>query len=62
MYGLFSAGILLWLAYGVMRKSPSIVIANAVTLLLTMVIIGLVLRFRHQKRKRERQARTGTTR
>ena len=54
MYGLFTVGITLWLIYGLMLKSPSIVIANAVTLVLSLVIIGIVLRFRYDKRKRER--------
>ena len=54
MYGLFSTGILLWLIYGLIRKSPSIVIANAVTLFLTLVIIALVIRFRAKKRGRSR--------
>ena len=46
MYGLFTAGVALWLAYGVLLGSWPIIIANGVTLALAGVV--LVLKLRHQ--------------
>lgn len=39
MYSMFSAGVSLWLIYGLMMKSPSIIMANAVTLPLSLIIL-----------------------
>ena len=45
----FGAGVLLWLIYGVvLRKSP-IIVANAVTLVLILVLLWLKLRYRTSK-------------
>ena len=45
----FGAGVLLWLIYGVvLRKSP-IIVANAVTLALILVLLTLKLRYRTSK-------------
>ena len=42
----FGAGVLLWLVYGVvLRKSP-IIVANAVTLVLILVLLFLKARYR----------------
>lgn len=41
MYGVFSLGIALWLAYGWALRAWPIVVANAVTLALALVILGL---------------------
>lgn len=42
----FGAGVLLWLVYGlVLRKSP-IIVANAVTLALILVLLFLKARYR----------------
>jgi MtN3 and saliva related transmembrane protein len=35
---MFSTGVALWLVYGICRKDPMIIIANAVTLLLVATI------------------------
>jgi len=43
MYIIFSAGIIGWLIYGLKVKSPSITIANFVTLLLAFSIIAYKL-------------------
>ena len=40
MYSMFSAGVILWLFYGVAVGSNSIVIANAVTVPLALIILG----------------------
>lgn len=44
MYLLFTTGVAIWLAYGVMLESWPIIIANFVTLLFASTILGLKLR------------------
>jgi len=41
MYALFTLGVALWLFYGMAIKSYPVVIANAITLLLSMIILVL---------------------
>jgi MtN3 and saliva related transmembrane protein len=43
MYSVFTFGIALWLAYGVLLRAWPIVIANAVTLLLAAGILAMKL-------------------
>ncbi len=45
MYVLFNAGIALWLVYGIMIVDLPLILANAVTLILTSTI--LVLKLKH---------------
>jgi MtN3 and saliva related transmembrane protein len=45
MYSVFTAGVALWLAYGVLLRAWPIVLANAVTLALGLAILGMKLRF-----------------
>lgn len=55
MFSLFSAGVALWLLYGIALHSLPIVAANAVTLALALSV--LVLKLRHLRvRRRERAA------
>lgn len=42
----FSSGVLLWLIYGLLLGQLPIVLANAVTLGLTWVILGFKLKYR----------------
>ncbi len=42
----FSSGVLLWLIYGLLLGQLPIVLANAVTLGLTCVILGFKLKYR----------------
>lgn len=44
MYLLFSAGVTLWLVYGVAIGSLAIILANAVTLLLALIVLGMKIR------------------
>ena len=46
MYSVFTAGIALWLGYGLMLKAWPIVIANAITLILAASILIMKLRYR----------------
>ena len=48
MFSLFSLGVALWLAYGVMLGAAPIIVANAVTLILALTV--LFLKHRYQPR------------
>ena len=50
MFLLFSAGVLLWLVYGILIEALPVILANAVTLLLSLAILVLKLRYRHAGR------------
>jgi MtN3 and saliva related transmembrane protein len=41
MFTMFSIGIALWLYYGILLQSLPIILANAVTLVLTLAILAL---------------------
>ncbi len=46
MYSVFTAGVALWLAYGIALEAWPIVVANAITLALALAILVMKLRFR----------------
>jgi len=46
MYTLFTAGVALWLVYGLLLAAWPIVLANAVTLALALAILVMKLRYR----------------
>jgi len=46
MYALFTAGVALWLVYGLLLAAWPIVVANAVTLALALAILVMKLRYR----------------
>jgi MtN3 and saliva related transmembrane protein len=41
---IFSSGVALWIGYGILRKDPVIIAANAVTLLLVLTVSFVKLR------------------
>jgi MtN3 and saliva related transmembrane protein len=43
---LFAAGILLWTCYGIWTGSLPIIVANVITFVLILVLLGLKLRYR----------------
>jgi len=45
MFLIFSTGVILWLVYGVLIRSAPIVIANSLTLLMSLVILALKLHY-----------------
>ena len=45
MFLIFSIGISLWIAYGFFLHSMPIIVANAVSLLLGFIVLGLKLKF-----------------
>jgi MtN3 and saliva related transmembrane protein len=49
MYLVFALGVSLWLAYGLMLAAWPIVLANSVTLVLTLAILGMKLRFKRTR-------------
>ncbi len=46
MYAIFSTGVALWLAYGLITEAWPVAIANAVTLVFALIILGLIVRNR----------------
>ena len=42
----FNGGILLWLTYGLVLRKPSIIYANGITLLLSLTLLGMKIRYR----------------
>ena len=44
MYVVFTAGIAMWLVYGIALKSMPMILANIVTFLLSATILGLKLK------------------
>ena len=46
MYSVFALGVALWLAYGLLLAAWPIVAANAITLALSLAILGMKLRYR----------------
>jgi len=45
-YVTFSFGVALWLAYGILKQEPPIIIWNSITLLLSIAIVVMKLKFR----------------
>lgn len=50
MFGIFSVGIVLWLAYGIALGAMPIIVANIVTLVLSLMVIALKVRFGRRPR------------
>ena len=48
MYSLFTAGVAMWLAYGLLLGAWPLIIANSVTLSLAIIILWMKLRFSAQ--------------
>ncbi|MFM1989766.1 MAG: hypothetical protein RJA99_2723 [Pseudomonadota bacterium] len=46
MYALFTAGVALWLAYGLMTDAWPVILANAITLVLAALILATAWRSR----------------
>jgi len=44
-FATFTAGVALWLAYGIVRNEAPIIVWNAITLALAATILGMKLRF-----------------
>ncbi|HWR02006.1 MAG TPA: SemiSWEET transporter [Chlorobaculum sp.] len=58
--GTMTAGVFLWLCYGILKQSSSIICANAITLLLLLIILVVKIRYRtHSDIGHNRQNETG---
>ncbi|MES2424903.1 MAG: SemiSWEET transporter [Pseudomonadota bacterium] len=49
MYSVFTAGVALWLVYGVLLGAWPLMLANGITLVLALFILGMKLRYGAQK-------------
>lgn len=54
MYGAFTAGVALWLVYGLLLRAWPIVVANLITLALAGAILWMKLRFGRPTQRLER--------
>jgi MtN3 and saliva related transmembrane protein len=45
MFSLLSTGVSLWLVYGIMTRSAPLIFANLVTLALSLIILGLKMKY-----------------
>ena len=50
MYSIFTAGIAVWLAYGIVLKETPMMIANSLSLVLACTVLGMKLRYGKQER------------
>ncbi|MBW6451606.1 MAG: SemiSWEET transporter [DPANN group archaeon] len=46
MYLLFCSGITLWLIYGLLKKDLPIILANSITLILSLIILSMKLKYK----------------
>lgn len=51
MFVLFSTGVLLWLIYGILIHALPVILANAVTLLLSLTVLALKLRYQRREHR-----------
>lgn len=45
MYAALTAGVFLWLVYGILQQSISVIVANAVTLVFASMILTLKIKY-----------------
>jgi MtN3 and saliva related transmembrane protein len=55
MFSMLSVGMLLWLIYGLLLRSMPLILTNAVTLVLSLAIIALKVRYSRPQHSRERE-------
>ena len=47
MYSVFTVGVAVWLAYGILLKEMPMMLANGLTLVLACAVLVMKLRYRH---------------
>ena len=47
MFSIFTTGVVLWLAYGIIIKDVPVIAANMVTLILASILLSWKLRWKH---------------
>ena len=57
MFSLLSAGVVLWLIYGIMLQSLPLILTNGVTLVLSLAIIVLKVRYSRAQLGTQRDCR-----
>ena len=57
MYCIFTLGIAVWLAYGIVLKETPMMVANSVSLVLACTVLGMKLRY--GRREKQAAARAG---
>lgn len=62
MYAMFITGLLLWIVYGLWISAWPIVIANSVTALQALAILGMKLRFQRVESSRRSNSRAARLR
>lgn len=60
MFLLFSSGVLLWLIYGVLLHAMPIIVANAITLILSALILVMKVKDLRSRRRRRLAANQRT--
>jgi MtN3 and saliva related transmembrane protein len=58
MYSIFTAGIAVWLAYGIVLREPPMMVANSLSLVLACSV--LVMKLKYGKRAKAQPKATGT--
>ena len=56
MYGIFTLGITVWLAYGIVLRQPPMMVANSLSLVLACAVLVMKLKY---GRRQQAQARDG---
>jgi MtN3 and saliva related transmembrane protein len=46
MYSIFAIGLILWLFYGAFKRDLPVIFANSVSLVLTIIILSLKLKYK----------------
>ena len=54
MYSVFTVGVALWLVYGISLGEWPIIVANALTVALAAVILGMKITVERQRRRQKR--------
>ena len=49
MYGIFTLGIAVWLAYGIVLRQPPMMVANSLSLVLACAVLVMKLKYRHRE-------------
>jgi MtN3 and saliva related transmembrane protein len=57
MYGIFTLGIAVWLAYGIVLRQPPMMVANSLSLVLACTVLAMKLRY---GRRQQAQPRAGS--
>ena len=48
MYSVFFVGIVLWLVYGILIESLSVILANVITAILALILVYFKIRFKNR--------------